>query len=107
MRDSVGWRGIWIIIGVGALIIFILRFSLPESPRWLATHGHGQRALDLLQRMGLRTVPLEILSVDEASHGRVLPFSSRTKRNSTLCRPGRATGILLLAKVRWRRLAAR
>jgi hypothetical protein len=23
--------------------------------RWLATHGQGQRALDLLQRMGLRT----------------------------------------------------
>jgi MFS transporter, putative metabolite:H+ symporter len=38
-RDTVGWRGIWIIIGIGALIIFILRFSLPESPRWLATHG--------------------------------------------------------------------
>src|SRR5438046_2015259 len=54
LRDRIGWRGIWIIVGIGALIIFILRFSLPESPRWLATHGHGQRALDLLQRMGLR-----------------------------------------------------
>jgi hypothetical protein len=41
------------------------------------------------------------------SPGRALPFSSRTKRNSTLCRPGRATGILPLAKVRWRRLARR
>src|SRR5438067_6153537 len=57
-RDSIGWRGIWIIIGIAALIVFVMRFSLPESPRWLATHGHGQRALDLLRRMGLRTVPL-------------------------------------------------
>src|SRR5271165_4638729 len=48
LRDSIGWRGIWIIIGIGALVIFVLRFSLPESPRWLATHGQGQRALDLL-----------------------------------------------------------
>ncbi len=67
LRDTIGWRGIWIIIGIGALIIFVLRFSLPESPRWLATHGQGQRALDLLQRMGLRTVPLETLATDAAS----------------------------------------
>ena len=37
------------------------------SPRWLATHGQGQRALDLLQRMGLRTVPLNTLRTDAAS----------------------------------------
>ena len=67
LRDSIGWRGIWIIIGIGALVIFVLRFSLPESPRWLATHGQGQRALDLLQRMGLRTVPLASLRTGAAS----------------------------------------
>jgi putative MFS transporter len=67
LRDSLGWRGIWIIIGIGALIIFVLRFSLPESPRWLATHGQGQRALDLLRRMRLPTVPLETLRRDAAS----------------------------------------
>jgi len=67
LRDTIGWRGIWIIVGIAALIVFVMRFSLPESPRWLATHGHGQRALDLLQRMGLRTVPLETLSADAAS----------------------------------------
>src|SRR6266568_4186643 len=33
----------------------------------LATHGQGQRALDLLQRMGLRTVPLATLRTDAAS----------------------------------------
>ena len=66
-RDTIGWRGIWIIIGILALIVFVMRFTLPESPRWLATHGHGQRALDLLQRMGLRTAPLNTLSTDAAS----------------------------------------
>jgi putative MFS transporter len=76
LRDTVGWRGIWIIIGIGALIVFILRFSLPESPRWLATHGQGQRALDLLQRMGLRTVPLETLSIDAASHAHSDPIAT-------------------------------
>jgi MFS transporter, putative metabolite:H+ symporter len=75
LRDSIGWRGIWIIIGIGALIIFVLRFSLLESPRWLATHGQGQRALDILQRMGLRTVPLASLSVGAASDTKSDPIA--------------------------------
>jgi putative MFS transporter len=53
LRDSIGWRGIWIIIGLGGLIVFAMSFALPESPRWLVTHGQGRRALDLLDRMGL------------------------------------------------------
>lgn len=68
LRDTIGWRGIWIIIGILALIVFVMRFSLPESPRWLATHGHGQRTLDLLGRMGLRTVPLDTLEKGAASN---------------------------------------
>ncbi len=32
-RETIGWRGIWIVIGICALVIFVLRFSLPESPR--------------------------------------------------------------------------
>ena len=73
-RDTIGWRGIWIIIGIAALIVFVMRFSLPESPRWLATHGQGQRALDLLQRMGLRTVPISSLRTDAASNTRSDPL---------------------------------
>ena len=52
-RDTIGWRGIWVVIGLGGLVVFALSFALPESPRWLVTHGHGRRALDLLERMGL------------------------------------------------------
>ena len=52
-RDTLGWRGIWIVIGVCALIVFLFRFSLPESPRWLAIHGQGDRAIELLRRMGI------------------------------------------------------
>ena len=72
-RDSIGWRGIWAIIGVGALIVFVLRFSLPESPRWLATHGKGDQALDILKRMGLPG-PKEALTTDAASDTKTDPF---------------------------------
>jgi MFS transporter, putative metabolite:H+ symporter len=74
LRDTIGWRGVWIVIGCAALVVFVLRFSLPESPRWLATHGEGQRALDLLGRMGLETVPLDALAAGAASDTRSDPI---------------------------------
>lgn len=33
LRGSVGWRGVWIIIGLGGLAVFVASFRLPESPR--------------------------------------------------------------------------
>ncbi len=56
-RDALGWRGIWIIIGCGALLVFALRFSLPESPRWLAARGQGDRALEVLKRLRITPPP--------------------------------------------------
>jgi putative MFS transporter len=63
-RDSIGWQGVWIVIGIGGLIIFLFSLGLPESPRWLVTHGQGDRALDVLERMGLGR-PREQLTTDE------------------------------------------
>ncbi|MBW4090653.1 MAG: MFS transporter [Proteobacteria bacterium] len=72
----IGWRGIWIVLGVGALIVFVLRFSLPESPRWLATHGQGKRAVELLERIGLgRPAPGLELTSDAASNTHRDPFA--------------------------------
>ena len=45
---ELAWRTVWLIIGIGALIVWVLRFALPESPRYLATHGRGKEALDVL-----------------------------------------------------------
>ena len=61
------WRGVWLLIGVGALIVWVFRFTLPESPRYLATHGRGQEALKVLERLGIKG-PTEPLSTDAASN---------------------------------------
>ncbi len=63
-RDAIGWWGIWIAIGVGGLVVFLFSFALPESPRWLVTHGEGDRAVDLLERMGCGR-PREALASDD------------------------------------------
>ena len=72
-RDSIGWRGVWIVIGIGALIVWLFRFWLPESPRYLATHGRGKEALDVLARMGMEG-PKEQLTTSAASDSRSDPF---------------------------------
>ena len=70
------WRTAWVIIGTGALIVWVFRFSLPESPRYLATHGRGQEALDVLKRLEIKNVPaLSSLSTDAASNTKSDPFA--------------------------------
>jgi MFS transporter, putative metabolite:H+ symporter len=39
-----GWRPMFVIVGVGALIVWYLRKNLPESPRWLEVHGRIDEA---------------------------------------------------------------
>jgi MFS transporter, putative metabolite:H+ symporter len=39
-----GWRWVGIIAAIGAIIAWILRLGLPESPRWLAAHGRREEA---------------------------------------------------------------
>jgi putative MFS transporter len=73
-RDDIGWRGVWIVIGIGALIVWALRFVLPESPRYLATHGRGKEALDVLEKMGIPG-PTEPLAQDAASDTKTDPFA--------------------------------
>ena len=69
------WRGVWLLIGVGALIVWVFRFTLPESPRHLATHGRGREALDVLGRLGISPPPISSLSTDVASDTKSDPFA--------------------------------
>jgi len=41
---TVGWRLAFLIGATLGLVIFMMRFWIPESPRWLITHGYPQRA---------------------------------------------------------------
>jgi MFS transporter, putative metabolite:H+ symporter len=68
------WRSVWILIGVLALIVWVFRFTLPESPRYLATHGRGDEAIKVLGRLGIAG-PTEALSTDAASNTKSDPFS--------------------------------
>ena len=41
---NVGWRIAFFIGPILGLIIIFIRRNIPESPRWMVTHGHGEEA---------------------------------------------------------------
>jgi len=59
-----GWRWVAFVGGGGAIIVWWLRLGLPESPRWLAQHGHAARAERVMTMMEGRV---------QAEIGRPLP----------------------------------
>src|SRR5580693_1400452 len=44
-----GWRLAFLIGATIGLVILVMRFWIPESPRWLVTHGFPQRALAVVR----------------------------------------------------------
>ena len=43
-----GWRPMFVVAGVGALVVWYLRKRLPESPRWLEANGRAAEAEALM-----------------------------------------------------------
>ena len=56
------WRAMFILGGVGAIVVWYMRKSLPESPRWLESVGRTDEAEALMQKIEA-----------EASGGQPLP----------------------------------
>jgi putative MFS transporter len=59
---SFGWRPMFVIAGLGSLVVWYLRKNLPESPRWLESQGRLEEAEALMQAIE-----------QEASSGKALP----------------------------------
>ena len=57
-----GWRPMFVIAGLGSLVVWYLRKNLPESPRWLESEGRDEEAEALMQAIE-----------KEASGGKPLP----------------------------------
>ena len=42
--SDLGWRLAFLVGALLGLVILFMRMWIPESPRWLVTHGHGEQA---------------------------------------------------------------
>jgi putative MFS transporter len=47
----VGWRVMFVIGGVGAMIVWYLRKAMPESPRWLESIGRNEQAEAMMRQI--------------------------------------------------------
>ena len=59
-----GWRWVVMIGSVGALVVWVIRRAVPESPRWLAAHGRMAEAEVIVAQLEARVA---------AEHGAPLP----------------------------------
>jgi MFS family permease len=64
MPPEIGWRAAFIIGGVLGFVVLLLRRFLPESPRWLMTHGQPEEAERIVGEIEVRV---------ERETGRPLP----------------------------------
>jgi putative MFS transporter len=59
-----GWRWVVLIGSAGAIVIWVLRLGLPESPRWLAQQGRTEDAQRVLAKIEAKV---------QAEYGKPLP----------------------------------
>jgi len=73
---NVGWRIGFFIGPVAGLIIIYLRRTIPESPRWLMTHGHEQEAERIVDEIEAR-VEHEGVHLDPVPENKALEVTDR------------------------------
>lgn len=70
-----GWRWMFAACAVPSLLFFVGSLFVPESPRWLAKAGRGDKARRVLARIGGETYADAALSEIEAGeHEKAAPF---------------------------------
>jgi len=66
-NGQVGWRWMFGVTAVPAILFFVGMFAVPESPRWLAKNDQPQQARHVLARVGGEVYSAQALAEIEAS----------------------------------------
>jgi sugar porter (SP) family MFS transporter len=57
-----GWRWMFAVTAIPAMVFLAATLLIPESPRWLASRGRDQQALGVLQRLGGQAYANQVLA---------------------------------------------
>lgn len=83
-----GWRSLFIIAGIGALILWAVRHNFPESPRWHAGRGDLEKADEILTKVekdieiekGIKLPPVkEVENLNLSNCVKKIPFTELFK----------------------------
>ncbi|MFD1484852.1 MFS transporter [Lacticaseibacillus baoqingensis] len=53
MVPNVGWRSMFIVMGIAAIILWFARHNFPESPRWLIARGREKEAQAIVDQLNV------------------------------------------------------
>jgi MFS family permease len=90
MRPDLGWRVAFLVGPALAVVILVVRRNLPESPRWLITHGRVEEAEKAIQK-------IEEAAIQDGQHLEPVPESA-----AITILPERRFGYLTLLRVAFR-----
>jgi len=77
---EIGWRPLFVTVGIAAMIVWYLRKGVPESPRWLESKGRTDEAEQIvagIEREAGVTTPLPVLAPTIAPAAVVHPLWTR------------------------------
>lgn len=66
-NGQVGWRWMFGVTAIPAMVFFVGMLFVPESPRWLALHGDPKKAFEILRRIGGEAYGTEALAEIESA----------------------------------------
>lgn len=69
-NGQIGWRWMFAVTAIPAIVFFVGMFFVPESPRWLAQRGRVDGALAILNRVGGRSYGARALAEIESTLAR-------------------------------------
>ncbi|WP_210603177.1 MFS transporter [Brevibacterium oceani] len=79
------WRALLLVGAFFALIVFIFRVQLPESPRWLLAHGRTEDAKNVVEKVtGVRPTEAELTESDQPKPGESSKLFVGVQRRRTL-----------------------
>jgi len=89
---TIGWRWLFALGALPALLAYIIRRRVPESPRWLAAHGRTEEARASLHYVGVTEAHLQQAAHDAAAAP--APPAVREARFADLFRSGYARRVV-------------